>query len=284
VVLIYLAQSSEAKYRPAVLMHGITATNESVIHIKDILESELPGIYVRAMEIGDHPSYDSIFTGMDTQVQMFCDQVSADPQLQDGFNLMGFSQGGVIVRGYLERCNNPPVFNFISWVSPQGGQFGCPGIVNWTFVDELADCCIYDEWVQESISFAGYWRDPFDVQGYIDYVSLLPDINNERAKNAQYKANVLSVQNFVMAYSLVDTVLDPPETGWFGVFANNTWDTVIPLESQDIWIEDFIGLRTLNSQGKLHRFTTTCDHGDYSSSCFDKYFMPNVFQYFNNTL
>jgi len=244
-----------------------------------------PGIYVRAIDLGNHEKIDSIFTPMDTQVKIFCEDLAADPELKDGFNIMGFSQGGVVVRGYLERCNNPPVYNFISWVSPQGGQFGCPGIVNWTWVNDIADCCIYDSWVQDLLSFAGYWRDPYYVDGYIEYCKFLPDINNERAtKNQQYKKNVLSVKNFVMSYSLVDNTLDPPETGWFGVFANNTEDATVPLEDQQLYIEDWIGLKTLFNQGKLHKFTTTCSHGDYGSPCFDKYFIPNVLQYFNNTL
>lgn len=39
------------------------------------------------------------------------------------FNAIGFSQGTLITRGYIERCNNPPVFNYIAWVGPQDGNY-----------------------------------------------------------------------------------------------------------------------------------------------------------------
>lgn len=89
------------------------------------------------------------------------------------------------MRGYLERCNVPPVKNFVAWVSPQMGVYGVPKVVfhllaarkqslthipvttalqvggekylNVT-LDDIADCCIYDDWAQELLAFAGYWR------------------------------------------------------------------------------------------------------------------------------
>jgi hypothetical protein len=37
-------------------------------------------------------------------------------------------QGAILMRGYLERCNQPKVKNFISWVSPQMGVYGVPNV------------------------------------------------------------------------------------------------------------------------------------------------------------
>lgn len=81
-----------------------------------------------------------IFMHMDDQVQTYCDNVRNDPNLANGyinkqndyfiliynisiirFNAIGFSQGTLITRGYVERCNDPPVFNYIGWVGPQDG-------------------------------------------------------------------------------------------------------------------------------------------------------------------
>lgn len=65
----------------------------------------------------------------------FCFELAHDDKLNaaPGINIVGTSQGGIIARAYLEQCNNPPVLNFISWVSPQGGQFGVPGLGNATW-------------------------------------------------------------------------------------------------------------------------------------------------------
>jgi palmitoyl-protein thioesterase len=52
-------------------------------------------------------------------VDEFAATVRADPQLAKGFNLIGHSQGGLIARAYIERYNDPPVHNFITWATPQ---------------------------------------------------------------------------------------------------------------------------------------------------------------------
>lgn len=47
-----------------------------------------------------------------------CLQLANDPKLAKGFNAIGFSQGGQFLRGYVEKFNNPPVYNLITF----GGQ------------------------------------------------------------------------------------------------------------------------------------------------------------------
>jgi len=272
---------SDASPTPFVIMHGVSASNDSVEHPVLVMQSLFPGIYTRAVEIGNG-NWDSIFWGMNKQVDAFCEAIQGDSRLQGGFNLMGNSQGGLIARGYLERCNAPPVRTFVSWVSPQGGQFGVPELGNSTlqkFLEDTFDCCVYDKVVQETFSFAGYWIDPWKYDEFVKYSEFLADVDNLRANNTNYKHNVLSVQYFLMSYSEVDTTLIPKETGWFGFFAQNTISTIVPLEQTSLWQQDLIGLRTLSDQQKLIRFTTQCEHGDYDSSCFDHYFTTYVVPY-----
>lgn len=117
-----------------------------------------------------------------------CQALASDPNLAGKkINVMGTSQGGILMRGYLERCNNPPVKNFIAWVSPMMGVYGVPKVLaiivvvfiflkvkdlmGWFILfkvgkveylnvtlDAIADCCVYDDWAQDLFSFAGYWR------------------------------------------------------------------------------------------------------------------------------
>jgi hypothetical protein len=51
-------------------------------------------------------------------------QVTADANLKNGFNAVGYSQGNLVIRGYVERYNDPPVHNFISM---HGILFGVSG-------------------------------------------------------------------------------------------------------------------------------------------------------------
>ena len=52
---------------------------------------------------------------MDDQVKEFYDDVSSDENLKYGFNIVAFSQGTLVSRGYIQRFNSPPVYNYISW-------------------------------------------------------------------------------------------------------------------------------------------------------------------------
>ncbi len=51
-------------------------------------------------------------------------QLASDPNLKDGFNAVGFSQGGQFLRAYVERCNNPPVHNLITFGGQHMGMSG----------------------------------------------------------------------------------------------------------------------------------------------------------------
>jgi pimeloyl-ACP methyl ester carboxylesterase len=52
---------------------------------------------------------------LNEQIDTFAAIVRSDPKLANGFNMIGHSQGGLITRAYVERYNNPPVYNLISW-------------------------------------------------------------------------------------------------------------------------------------------------------------------------
>jgi palmitoyl-protein thioesterase len=274
-------------FTPVVIMHGIKDTNASMAHMKQLIEQKLPGVYVRALEITSELG--SIFTGIDTQVELACQALAADPKLAGGINVIGVSQGGILMRGYLERCNKPPVKNFVAWLSPQMGVYGVPLVGQYEYLnvtlDAIADCCIYEDWAQGLFSFAGYWRDPYALQTYFKQKIFLSDINNERdEKNPIYKQRIISLENFIMGYSSEDTVLIPRETGWFGSFPQNSVSSTVPLEQQPMYTNDWIGLRTLQETGRLNRFTTTCPHSDYSSPCFDKHFMANVMPFLSKSI
>jgi palmitoyl-protein thioesterase len=245
-VAVLVHGAEQPKYTPVVLMHGITDDKETTYHVRDLLQAKLPGIYVLPVEIGNG-KIDSLFESIDSQVAQFCDILASEPNLTDGVNAIGFSQGGLIVRGYLERCNKPPVKNLVAWVSPQMGVYGVPVVGHISYVnvtlDAIADCCIYDWWAQDLLAFAGYWRDPFALDTYRAKCTFLPDINNDRTNNSIYKQRMLSLQNFIMSYSLIDDVLIPRETGWFGTYAPNSDEVIIPLEKSALYLEDRIGLR-----------------------------------------
>ena len=55
-----------------------------------------------------------------------CFQVRADENLRAGFNAFGVSQGSNVIRGYIQRYNDPPVIGFMSLSSPIVGVAAFP--------------------------------------------------------------------------------------------------------------------------------------------------------------
>lgn len=68
----------------------------------------------------------SLAVSVSEQVAQFAATVKNDSRLAQGFNLIGHSQGGLITRAYIERYNNPPVYNYVSLAGPFDGVYGVP--------------------------------------------------------------------------------------------------------------------------------------------------------------
>jgi len=272
-----------SQYRPVVLMHGITSSASDLYELAGWINQTYPGIYVVSIEIGNGAD-DSVMLSISRQIEIFCANVRADPHLQQSFNMLGFSQGSVIVRGALERCSLP-VHNLITLSGISGGVFGVPNLLNLSaHVRELITEFVYEEFVQDTISIAGYWRDPYQLDKYMAHCKFLPDINNELAViNQTYKDNILKLNAFVMTYSDVDEIVEPKLSGWFGNYKEKSL-TVEAWNETRQYTEDLLGLRTLWEQGKIHQFISHVPHGDSDHKPNKDFIFQNIMPFFNNTL
>eukprot|EP01132_Coremiostelium_polycephalum_P009754 gene9754-11981_t len=261
-------------YRPVVLMHGIGTDKSSLDGLESWIREALPGVYVVNIEIGNG-KLDSIFKTMNEQVDEYNRIVSSDPQLADGFNAIGFSQGTLVTRGYIQRYNSPKVHNFVSMNGPQAGQFGTP-YVNIKWIDEVLSTLPYERLMQHSISACQYWKDPYNNEEYLAHSLYLADINNERTtKNQTYVDNITSLNSMVLSYSTEDDTIVPRESGWFGFYAEGTQKKIVTLQESPLYTEDWIGLKTLDQSNRLHFFVTDCEHKDHPSDPDCKPFFTN---------
>jgi len=283
-----------ATWRPVVLMHGLFASAEAMSHAQQWIEADFPGIHTLNVEIGDGRD-SSLLLDMNLQVEAFAKAVQADPLLKNGFNLVAHSQGGLVSRGFIERYNTPPVYNFITWSTPHQGVYGvpdfnalcpntpCPWLDN--IFDALLDGKGTEPWLQTFISFAAYWQDVMHYDAYLSNNIFLADINNQRpTKNATYAANLASLNTLALEWSFVDTIVVPNTSAWFEFYAVNETKTTVPLTQSQIYIEDWIGLRKLDESDRLKLYKTDCPHQDYPrEQCkywYDQYTRPLL----NNTL
>jgi len=277
--------TSVSRYLPVVLMHGHASNAATMESMEHWIQEAMPGVYVKNVEIGDG-IYSSIFTHLNSQVTNFCEQMKNDAQLRNGFNLIGFSQGTLITRAYIERCNDPPVQNWISLGSPAAGQFGLAIVPDYLQreLDWLLASTPYGRWLQNTFAFASYWRDPYESSEYLLYASFLPDINNElEKKNPTYRENLISLKNMVLVYSTTDEVIRPPSSGWFNFFNNDQDREVVPYNQTESYKEDWLGLRTLQSSNRLHLFQTQCSHFQFHEEFWHESFNRIVLPFLNST-
>ncbi|CAF2525674.1 unnamed protein product [Rotaria sp. Silwood2] len=282
-VLLITAVVSNSVYRPVVLMHGITSTAAGMEELASWIRASFPGIYVISVEIGNG-KVDSFLLPIDRQVEQFCDTVYADDHLRQGFNILGYSQGSIIIRGAVERCSLP-VYNLITLSGIHQGIFGIPYLLQLPEqYRELVTKYAYENTVQNAISPANYWRDPNQLDKYISDCHFLPDINNEgEVRNGIYRANMMKLNAFVMTYSDIDEIIVPRQSGLFMGYKSNSLDIETWNNSRQ-FTEDLIGLRTLWEQGKIFTFTSHVRHQDVTHAPNRDFIIKNILPFFNNSL
>ncbi|CAG8715878.1 7586_t:CDS:2, partial [Acaulospora morrowiae] len=194
------------------------------------------------------------FGNVNKQIEQVCEQLKENEYLRDGFNAIGFSQGGQFLRAYVQRCNNPPVHNLITFGSQHGGVSDIPGCEKndgWCqMMRSITRRGVYSGYVRGHIVQAQYYKDPYRLELYLKQNIFLPDINNElENKNKTYAKNLASLNKFVLIRFTEDVTVKPRDTAWFSFY--NEENEVIPIRQQPLYKEDWIGLKKLDETGKL---------------------------------
>uniref|UniRef100_A0A7S3IDF9 Uncharacterized protein n=1 Tax=Strombidium inclinatum TaxID=197538 RepID=A0A7S3IDF9_9SPIT len=107
--------------------------------------------------------------------------------------------------------------------------------------------------------------------------SFLPYINNEKhhPKAEQYKARFSGLNGLMMVMFGNDTVVTPRESEWF-----QDWygEYVLPYNQSELYVEDWIGLRTLEEAEKVHRlFIPDAGHLHYNQTVAEDIFVPFLY-------
>jgi len=293
VIIALLHFSLAAEYRPVVLLHGLLAGSEAMDHIQSWIEQDFPGIYVKNIEIGNG-RLDSLFLDLNEQCSSLANQILKDPKLSNSFTLIGHSQGALTSRCAIERFNLP-VYNFISLAGPQDGVYGVPdfnalcpdNLCPWLddYFSQIVDGAWIEPIFQSLISFAAYWKDPFNYDKYLQYSIYLADINNERtAKNTTYKSNLLKLNQMLLIYSTTEDIVIPAQSPWFYFYPEGSDKDVVPLQNSTQWTEDWLGLRTLYESGRLNFASVPCNHQDIPRDDCKQYYITEYRDLINTTI
>ncbi|KAF9874757.1 palmitoyl-protein thioesterase precursor [Colletotrichum karsti] len=256
---------------PLIIWHGLgdSYDGDGIKQVGELAEAINPGTFVYNVKIGADANADrsaTFFGNVTSQLEQVCADLAEHPILSTApaVDAIGFSQGGQFLRGYVERCNKPPVRSLVTYGSQHNGivEFKACGATDFLCKGAMA-LLRFNTWssfVQNRLVPAQYYRDPAPDQyeKYIESSNFLADINNERElKNVEYKKNLASLSNFVMVMFEDDTTVIPKETAWFEE-VNGTES--LPLRARQIYKEDWIGLRELDRKGGLRFRQIPGDH------------------------
>lgn len=232
--------------QPIVVLHGVASSAPNMNEFSSWLET-IFNTKVFNIELGNGFKT-SLYSPLTEQLNELCLTIYAIDELKNGFNFIGMSQGGLLARGYTEQCNKYPVLNLITMVSPHGG------------VIEDINIDMYLSFAQKHLSIASYWRDPKNLDNYLDKCSYLPIINNEKntlISHVQLK-NIKSLKNFILIWSENDDVVNPPESGKFSFYDYDY--NIIDIEKTLLYKEDLLGLKYLDEKNGFHIHETNCTH------------------------
>ncbi|KAI9040704.1 palmitoyl-protein thioesterase family protein [Aspergillus affinis] len=284
-----LPTTNELAPLPLVIWHGLgdDFQRDGMKEVASLADATNPGTYVHLIHLADSGAADrqaSFIGDVNLQVDTVCAQLQADNILRTapGINALGFSQGGQFLRAYIERCNSPPVHNLVTLGSQHNGiaEFQACGASDYFCRggEALLRWGRWSQFVQTRLVPAQYFRDPEELEAYLEHSNFLADVNNERElKNVTYKENLARLNRFAMFLFEEDQMVHPKESAWFAE-VNATSGEVTPLREREIYKQDWLGLRELDEKGALEFKTVPGGHMQLSeevlTKLFTEYFAP----------
>ncbi|XP_038656207.1 palmitoyl-protein thioesterase 1-like [Scyliorhinus canicula] len=269
---------------PVVIWHGMgdSCCEEFTLKFIKLVEETVPGSYVLSLKIGktvQEEIQNSYFMNVNYQVKLACNILSKDTKLQNGYNAMGFSQGGQFMRAVAQRCPSPAMINLITFGAQHQGVYGlphCPGesshVCNW--IRKMLNEGAYSSLLQDHLVQAEYWHDPLNEALYRNKSIFLAEINQEKRINESYKDNLMKLKKFVMVKFLKDSMVDPIDSEWFGFYKAGQAKETYSLKESVLYQEDRLGLKAMDKASKLEFLTVDGDHLQFSKEWFINTIVP----------
>lgn len=228
--------------------------------IMQFLKEELD-TFVTCIQLSNWRMY-NLITNLEEQAHLYCEVINTIPELNGNFHIIGASQGGVIGRYLIERCNlKGKVKTFIAWNSPQMGISAIPWLESnylWP-LNRTGELLMKYLPFSDSISATAYYKGRYN-QEEIKENFFFRDLNNELSiKNESYRDRFSSLQFLIAVKSENDHTIAPLASTHFE-FWNANGTQIVALKESDFYKKDYIGVRKLDEEGRFHRFVWEDNH------------------------
>jgi palmitoyl-protein thioesterase len=246
-----------------------------MVSIEKFFSKELNNTYTKCIETGG--SFLDWFTSFESQAKKGCEEIKSDPNFAGDFSVVGISQGALLARFIIEKCDMPgKVKRYVSIGGPQMGVAKFPhcdsGMICDT-VNSLVSKGVYLSLVQSHVGPAGYFKTNGNYDAFLKYSTFLADLNNEKAeKNETYKQRFLELEKLLLIKFSEDTMINPKETAHFSFYDKE--GKVQKLEESLFYQEDFIGVKQLISQNKIKFLDLEGEHLNFDRDDITKYMIP----------
>ncbi|KAH3687867.1 hypothetical protein WICPIJ_001160 [Wickerhamomyces pijperi] len=275
--------------RPVVFWHGMGDSHQSLSmkRVFDLTREVKPDIFIHSVFIDEDDNKDqraSIIGNATAQVESVCQQLGDIKELENGFDMIGFSQGGLFARAAIEKCGLK-VHNLITFGSPHAGVYDLPQCPENDWLCEKRNSVlksqVYNKRVQGSVISAQYFRDTMNYETYLENSAFLADINNEKpeSRNQTYADNLSQIDRLVLIQFEQDETLLPKESAWFYDSEKMT-KINIPFEHSDFYNHDCVGLKKLYDENRIDYFSVDDQHMRFN----DEFFKDIVEKYIGSPM
>ena len=278
IYFLYLLNINISFSLPVAVIHGFqqTCDNYDLTSITDYI-GHRTNEYSKCIETGGGST--DISRSFRDQAKKACEIISQDPNYSGDFALVSISQGGVLSRYVIEKCEMPgQVKVFVSIGGPLAGTHQIPHClrgVTCHILNSFVDWFVYKDYVQDTIGPSGYFRVSNHLSKFKKSDSLLLELNNQgKTIDENAKARFASLDKLVLIGFKRDTMITPRDSAHFCEYDKN--HKVVDMKDTEIYKNDLFGLKTLDEAGNIIKFWLDEVHCSYSFADIDMYIIPYV--------
>ncbi len=263
---------------PIAVFHGVNGACEGFVDNWADYLGKQTNSYSRCLEYGAHSK--SAYRSFESIGKTACDLLNSDDNFNGDFNIVGFSQGGLVARYIIEVCKiKGRIKNVLTFGSPHAGIELVPChtdgyLKNLCYLGDLVLPYIFGKlpFLTRFFSPLSYFRSPlyeklFEERSYLAY------LNNEmKEKSDDFKKKFTSLEKLVLIKFSEDDMVRPNQSAWFMKFTKEY--KLEEYKDSKFYMEDMLGLKYLNDNGRVEFVEFEGRHMHLRKNEMDKYVVP----------